>query len=343
MSGQPSAMQLSLIVRGQHPPGDITGHLRDDLELVKRAEEVGFDGIVKGSHYSAHPFQSVQQIPFLAYAAAIAPRLRLICGLVLLPLHKPLDLAEQLATLDIMSNGKLVFGCGIGYRDVEFKAFGVPRAGLGKRFEEGLEAVKRLWTEDSVTMKGSHFELDQATCTVKPVQQPMPPIWIGANADVAIRRAARLADCWYINPHNTLTTIERQMGLYKRALDEYKKPFPTEVPMRREVFVAPTRVEAIRRAQPYLEEKYKAYRAWGQDKVMPAGDDFDHGFDELLEDRFLFGSPAEVADQMIRLNRRLGVNHIVASVHWPGMPNSLALDQLQILAEEVMPQVRRAV
>jgi len=336
-------MQLSLIVRGQHPPGDVAAHLRDDLDLVRRADQLGFDGIVKGSHYSTHPFQSVQQIPFLAYAAAIAPRLRLICGLVLLPLHKPLDLAEQLATLDLMSNGRLVFGCGIGYRDVEFKAFGVPRAGLGRRFEECLEAVKRLWTEDFVTMRGSHFELDGATCTVKPVQQPMPPIWIGANADVAIRRAARIGDCWYINPHNTLTTIERQMGVYKRALDEYRRPFPQEVPMRREVFVAPSRAEAIRRAQPYLEEKYKAYRAWGQDKVMPAGDDFDHGFDELLEDRFLLGSPVEVAEQMIRLNRRLGVNHIVASVHWPGMPNSLALDQLQILAEDVMPQVRRAV
>jgi alkanesulfonate monooxygenase SsuD/methylene tetrahydromethanopterin reductase-like flavin-dependent oxidoreductase (luciferase family) len=341
MSGQGRSMQLSLIVRGQHPPGDTAGHLRDDLELVRRADALGFDGIVKGSHYSTHPFQSVQQIPFLAYAAAIAPRLRLICGLVLLPLHKPLDLAEQLATLDLMSHGKLVFGCGIGYRDVEFKAFGVPRAGLGRRFEECLEAVKRLWTEDFVTMRGSHFELDGATCTIKPVQQPTPPIWIGANADVAIRRAARLADCWYINPHNTLTTIERQMDLYKRALDEYKKPFPREVPMRREVFVAASRAEAIRRAQPYLEEKYKAYRAWGQDKVMPAGDDFDHGFDDLLEDRFLLGSPTEVAEQMIRLNGRLGVNHIVASVHWPGMPNGLALDQLQILAEEVMPQVRR--
>ncbi|HYU11646.1 MAG TPA: LLM class flavin-dependent oxidoreductase [Stellaceae bacterium] len=343
MSGQGSPMQLSLIVRGQHPPGDIAGYLRDDLALVRRADELGFDGIVKGSHYSTHPFQSVQQIPFLAYAAAIAPRLRLICGLVLLPLHKPLDLAEQLATLDLMSNGRLVFGCGIGYRDVEFKAFGVPRAGLGRRFEECLEAVKRLWTEDFVTMRGSHFELDGATCTVKPVQQPMPPIWIGANADVAIRRAARIGDCWYINPHNTLTTIERQIGIYKRALDEAGKAFPRELPMRREVSVAPTRAEAIRRAQPYLEEKYKAYRAWGQDKVMPAGDDFDHGFDELLEDRFLLGSPVEVAEQMIRLNRRLGVNHIVASVHWPGMPNSLALDQLQILAEDVMPQVRRAV
>jgi len=337
-------MKLSLIVRGQHPAtDDIRDRLHDDLELVRRAEEVGFDGIVKGSHYSAHPFQSVQQFPFLAYVAAIAPKLRIICGLVLLPLHKPLDLAEQLATLDIMSNGKLVFGCGIGYRDVEFKAFGVPRAGLGTRFEEILTAVHRLWTEDFVDMKGSHFVLDHANCTVKPVQKPTPPIWIGANADVAIRRAARMADCWYINPHNTLTTIERQMGVYKRALDEYKKPFPTELPMRREVFVAHSRAEAIRLAQPYLEEKYNTYRAWGQDKVMPEGDDFDHAFAELLEDRFLLGSPSEVAEQMIALNRRLGVNHIVASVHWVGMPNSLALEQVEILAKDVMPMVRQAI
>jgi alkanesulfonate monooxygenase SsuD/methylene tetrahydromethanopterin reductase-like flavin-dependent oxidoreductase (luciferase family) len=338
-----TGMQLSLIVRGQHPTGDVVAHLNDDLDLVRRAEQLGFDGIVKGSHYSAHPFQSVQQLPFLAYATAIAPRLRIICGLVLVPLHKPLDLAEQLATLDLLSGGKLVFGAGIGYRDVEFKAFGVPRGGMGKRFEECMEAIRRLWTEEFVDMKGSHFELDHAACPVKPLQQPGPPIWIGANADIAVRRAARIGDCWYINPHNTLATIERQMDIYKRALDEYHKPFPTEVPMRREVFVAPTRAEAIRRAQPYLEEKYKAYRAWGQDKVMPEGDDFDHVFAELLEDRFLLGSPAEVAEQMIRLNRRLGVNHIVASVHWPGMPNSLALDQLQILAEDVMPQVRQAV
>ena len=67
MSGQGSKMQLSLIVRGQHPPGDITGHLRDDLELVRRADRLGFDGIVKGSHYSAHPFEYVQQIPFLDF------------------------------------------------------------------------------------------------------------------------------------------------------------------------------------------------------------------------------------------------------------------------------------
>jgi alkanesulfonate monooxygenase SsuD/methylene tetrahydromethanopterin reductase-like flavin-dependent oxidoreductase (luciferase family) len=334
--------KLSLIVRGQHPPGNPARHLADDLELVRAVDRLGFDGVVKGSHFSAHPFQSVQQIPFLSYCAAIAPRLRIICGLVLAPLHKPLDLAEQLATLDLLSGGRLVFGAGIGYRDVEFKAFGVPRGKLGARFEEVMVAVRRLWTEDFVDMVGQDWELDHATCPIKPVQKPGPPIWIGANADIAVRRAARIGDCWYINPHNTLATIERQMDIYKRALDELGKPFPAEVPMRREVFVASSRAEAIRLAQPYLQEKYRTYRAWGQDKVMPEGDDFDHDFAELLEDRFLMGAPAEVAEQMVRLNRRLGVNHIVASVHWPGMPNSLALEQLEILAAEVMPAVRES-
>src|SRR5690349_8500193 len=334
-------MELSLIVRGQHPAGtDMRARLADDIDLVMRAEQLGFNALVKGSHYSAHPLQSLQQVPFLAQAALLAPRLRLVCGLVLLPLHKPLDIAEQLATLDIMCDGRLVFGCGIGYRDVEFKAFGLTRKQAAARFEECLLAVKRLWTEDFVDMTGSHFVFDRANSTVKPLQKPMPPIWIGANADVAIRRAARLGDCWYINPHSTLTTLARQMDVYKRALDECGKPFPTELPMRREVFVARTRDEAIRRAQPFLEVKYRTYREWGQDKVMPAGDDFDHGFAELVEDRCLIGSPAVVADRLIDLQRRFGVNHLVASVHWPGMPNSLALEQMQVLAEEVMPTVR---
>jgi alkanesulfonate monooxygenase SsuD/methylene tetrahydromethanopterin reductase-like flavin-dependent oxidoreductase (luciferase family) len=336
-------MKFSLIVRGQHLQGDdMCARLADDLELVRRAERLGFSAVVKGSHYSAYPLQSLQQIPFLAQAALIAPRLRLVCGLVLLPLHKPLDIAEQLATLDIMCGGKLVFGCGIGYRDVEFQAFGLTRKQAATRFEECLLAVRRLWTEDFIDMRRSHFVLDHANSTVKPLQTPTPPIWIGANADAAIRRAARLGDCWYINPHSTMATLARQMDIYRQALDECGKPFPAELPMRREVFVARTRAEAIRLAQPYLEVKYQTYRAWGQDKVMPAGDDFDHGFAELVEDRFLIGSPAEVAERLIDLRQRFGMNHLVASVHWPGMPNSLALEQMQVLAEEVMPAVRGA-
>ena len=288
-------MKFGLIIRGQYPQGDdMQLRLREDLEAAKLAEELGYDCVAKGSHYSSHPFQYIQQIPYLCQVALVAPNLRLIPGVVLLPLHSPLHVAEELASLDVMCGGKLVFGAGIGYREVEFRAFGTTLKQAGRRFEECLTAVKRLWTEDFVTMKASYFELDGANCTVLPMQKPMPPVWIGANIDVGIRRAARMADAWFVNPHNKLDTIARQMEVYKRELDVCGKPFPAELPMAREVFIARSRAEAIERAKPSLEVKYKAYRDWGQDKVMPSSDHFDLDFDDLVNDRFLIGSPAEV-------------------------------------------------
>ncbi|WP_428485391.1 LLM class flavin-dependent oxidoreductase [Rhodopila sp.] len=336
-------MRFGLIIRGQYALGDdMRIRLREDLDAARRAEQLGYDLIAKGSHYSSHPFQYIQQIPYLSQVALVAPSLRLVPGVVLLPLHSPLHVAEELASLDVMSNGKLVFGAGIGYREVEFQAFGTTKKQSGPRFEECLTAVKRLWSEDFVTMQGSYFALENANCTVMPVQQPMPPIWIGANANVGIRRAARMADTWFINPHNKIDTIAQQMEVYKRALEDAGKPFPHELPMAREVFVARSRDEAIRLAKPYLEVKYNAYRDWGQDKVMPTGDHFDLDFEDLMTDRFLFGSPAEVTEQILLLQRRFGVNTLVLGIHWAGMPASLAMEQMQMIAEDVVPAVRTA-
>ncbi len=100
-----------------------------------------------------------------------------------------------LADIIVMSGGRVIFAAALGYREVEFRAFGTTQKERVPRFEENLEAVKRLWTEDSVDMVGSHFTLEHAAVGTKPVQKPHPPIWIGANADPAIRRAARLGDC----------------------------------------------------------------------------------------------------------------------------------------------------
>ena len=223
-------MRFGLIIRGQYPQGDdMQLRLREDLEAAKLAEELGYDLIAKGSHYSSHPFQYIQQIPYLCQVALVAPTLRLVPGVVLLPLHSPLHVAEELASLDVMSGGKLVFGAGIGYREVEFRAFGTTLKQAGHRFEECLTAVKRLWTEDFVTMQASYFALENANCTVLPVQKPMPPVWIGANIDVGIRRAARMADAWFVNPHNKLRTIARQMEVQARAR-RLRQAFPGRVP-----------------------------------------------------------------------------------------------------------------
>lgn len=337
--------QFGIVLRGQYPiEDDIQSRFQELAEHARTADALGFDSITCTSHFSTYPFQSLQQVPLMARLSAEAPNVRLNAGIVLLPLYTPLEIAEQFAAIDVMSGGRLIFGCAVGYRDVEFKAFGVPMSQRGKRFEQNLTAIKRLWTEDTVDMVGDHFELDGASCLPKPVQDPHPPIWIGANADSTLRRTARLGDCWYINPHNRIGTIERQLDIYKRALDEYDKPFPSEMPMRREVCVGRTREDALRLCGPYLAKKYSAYQDWGQNEQMPTGDnDLGLDFEELSGDRFLIGSPDEVAEQIIGLNSNLGVNHLVVSVEWAGMPQSLVLETMQLFAEEVVPKVRQGV
>jgi alkanesulfonate monooxygenase SsuD/methylene tetrahydromethanopterin reductase-like flavin-dependent oxidoreductase (luciferase family) len=106
--------------------------------------------------------------------------------------------------------------------------------------------------------------------------------------------------------------------------------------------VARSRDEAIQLCTPFLEAKYQAYEQWGQSKVMPKGDNnLGVEFDEMIKDRFLLGSADEVAEQMLTLHRTTGINHLIMSVQWPGMPQSLVLDELHMLAEEVFPRVRK--
>ena len=336
-------MEFGYFMRGQYPQGvDMQAKFGEAVEAARLADNLGFSYILKGQHYATYPLQQFQQVPFLSRIMVEAPNARIVTGIVLLPLHKPLDIAEQLATVDVMSGGRLVFGSGIGYRDVEFKAFGTTQKERAKRFEENLIAIRRLWTEDVVSMKASHFELDNASISIRPVQKPTPPFWIGANNDVAVRRAARMADTWFINPHQRMDTIERQLSLYRQTLAELDKPEPTVLPLMRECFVAETDEKAVELARPYLEAKYKSYHEWGQDKAMPKGDDdLDLPFEELTRDRFLLGSPDRVAEQIVGYNRKLGVNAMILGIQWVGMPHSQVTDTMRLFAEEVMPRVRQ--
>lgn len=339
-----SNFQFGLMIRAQHPVGDDMQLRFDEACATARlADDLGFDCITKGSHYATTSLSDFQQIPFLARIMVEAPNCRLNAGVSLLPLHKPLDIAEQFATLDVMSKGRIILSVALGYREVEFKAFGTTQSERVLRMEENLIAIRRLWTEDKVTMKGSHFELDEVSLGMRPVQKPHPPIWMGANADPAIRRAARMTDCWYVPPHNKLSTIQTQLDVYKRELDKHHKPFPSEFPARREVFVAKDRAEAMRLCKPALENKYRAYVEWGQNAPLPEGDELDIAIDELVKDRFIIGSADEVAEQIVSFARGTGINHLVASMQWPGMPIEVAMDSMRMYAEEVMPKVRQAV
>lgn len=322
---------------------DMVARFDELMEQARALEALGYDSLTTGSHFSTRPHREFTQIPYLCRVMAECPSLRLNAGIVLLALHQPLEVAEYFATMDVMSKGKMIFGVALGYRPVEFNGFGVPEGKGLARFLENLEAVKRLWTEETVTMKGSHFSLEEASISVPFVQKPHPPIWMGANVDAAVKRAARLADCWYLNPHQKLPTLKRQMAIYREELDRLGKPFPAELPIRREVFCGRTHEEATRIAGPYLKAMYDAYQDWGQDKKMAADDnDISMAYEELAKDRFIVGDPDTVAEEMLRYHEELGVNHIIMSCQGVGMPQTQVLETFDLLAKEVFPKVRAA-
>ncbi len=339
-----ATMQFGVMQRGVFEWGDdMSAHFDELMEQARVLDKLGYDSITTGSHFSTFPHREFMQVPYLCRVMAEAPNVRLNAGIVLLSLHNPLEVAENFAAMDVMSGGRVIFGCALGYRDVEYKGFGIKKGEGVARFEENLEAIKRLWAEEKVSMKGSHFELDEAVVSLPLVQRPHPPIWIGANADNAVRRAARLGDCWYLNPHQNLPTLSRQMDLYRVELDKLGRPFPAELPIRREVFCAPSHDQAIKIAAPYIKAQYDLYKTWGQDKAMAKGDqDLSMDYEDLARDRFIVGDPDEVAEEMLHYHRVLGVNHIIMSVQGVGMPQAQVLDTFQLMAEEVFAKVRRA-
>ena len=169
-------MKFGIMAMPQHPAADsATQRFRETVELTRLARDAGFSSIACGQHFLSPPYQNLQSIPLLARLAADSGDMKLVLSILLLPLYSPADVAETVATLDVISDGRVVLGVGLGYRDIEYQAFNVERRHRVGRFLESLELVQRLWTEDEVTFHGRHFNLDNATCAIRPVQTPHPP------------------------------------------------------------------------------------------------------------------------------------------------------------------------
>ena len=182
--------------------------------VAKKAEELGYhslwvsDHIITprnldassypGGRYPVQPeWPFLEPLSTLMFAAAVTQRVRLGTSVLVITQRQPVLLAKQLATLDVLSGGRLIFGAGAGWMKEEFEALNVPIADHGPRMAEYLEVIRRCWTEDDPTFDGHYYSLGDVGFYPKPVQKPHPPIWIGGAADGALRRVARFGDAWH--------------------------------------------------------------------------------------------------------------------------------------------------
>jgi alkanesulfonate monooxygenase SsuD/methylene tetrahydromethanopterin reductase-like flavin-dependent oxidoreductase (luciferase family) len=188
-------------------------------DYMRRAEAIGFEGAWAGEQVLGSA-PMLGPIELLTYAAACSDRIRLGVAMLVLPLYSPLHLAKSLASLDQLSRGRLDVGLGVGGRSRMFSAFGVESSTLVGRFNESLDLIERLWTEEKVDFDGTFWQLKGAQLEPKPFQKPRPPIWFGGAAPAALRRAVRRGHAFMGAGSQTTEQFASQAKVVKQAMRE---------------------------------------------------------------------------------------------------------------------------
>src|SRR5687768_10553161 len=311
------------------------------IEQVRVAADVGFDAISMGDHYNIPGLQRLNQVPALARLCAEAKHCAVGTAVTLLGLRHPVTVASELASLDVLNGGRSFAAFGLGYREEELKAFNLTRKQRFRRFIEGVEIIKRLWTEDHVNFSGEAFTLTDVTVDPKPRQKPRPPIWLAANTDAAVKRAATLGDGWMIGPHSAIDELERQVELCRESWSAAGKSGRPETPIIRETFVANSKKEAVAKTRPCLEYLYRGvYMKWKQNEAMNDPKELAWAFEKLAKGCFILGSASECIDQIHEYRERLGIAYMLPRFDWtPGLPQSEILASMRLFGENVIQKL----
>ncbi|MFC7787468.1 LLM class flavin-dependent oxidoreductase [Microbacterium sp. MAHUQ-60] len=326
-------------VYGRETPPD--RHVREHQEAARLAQELGFSTVVTGQHFLGSELRFYQPVPYLTALAGVVPEMRLATGVVLLSLVNPIDLAEQIATMDVLSRGRAVLGVGLGYSDHEYGAFGLDRRHRVRRFEESVTLIRKLWSGEPVEHEGRFFQLSIPVPAVQPAQERIP-IWIGGQAEAPVRRAGRLGESWYAAPFCS----HEEIRAYKRAFDEERDlagyDEAIEFPVRRDLVISASRGDAIEDALHRSRARYQTYRDWGLNKGAGGVDTANYGdLDrEQIEQRWILGDASACADQLLALQEETGMTEFVYKPHWQGFPHLESMRQLELFGEKVMPLVR---
>ncbi len=258
-------------------------------QVARRAEALGFRDLWVTENAADHVF-SFDPLMVLTYAAALTTTIRLGVAVIVLPIQSPIHVAHRVATLDYVSNGRAILGVGLG-RDHHYAEFQVDREHRVRRFREGVELIKALWTEPKVDYRGSIFRLEGGTMALKPVQKPHPPIWLGGDHPDAVRRAATLADGWMGAGGSSTASFSRSVPILRAELEKAGRD-PATFPISKRVFLSVHERADVARAE--------LHRWFGTVYRNPAGTDTSG----------VHGTPEQVRERLEELVA-LGANHLL--------------------------------
>jgi probable F420-dependent oxidoreductase len=329
---------------GQVPEGSprtFAQEYRETVELVRLAEALGFDSAWVSEHHGASDGYLPSLLPMLAAFAATTERIRLGTGIVLTPFHDPIRLAEDAAVVDQLSNGRLILGLGIGWREEEFRMFDVPMSERLQRTVETIEVLRRAWTGRRFSFRGRAFRYDRVRVTPPPAREGGPPIYLGGYAESAVRRAGRLGDGYITDADPKDVAVE----LFESGAQEAgKDPGTMGLVLLRNVVVSRDD-SGWNIAGPGISHQLGAYAAWDARSDTPDVDrlELPPPDEEAILEWTTAGTPSQVASQLRDLVRTFGDRgelEIVVRLHYPGMTLEQGSTMIEVFAQDVLPALR---
>lgn len=313
------------------------------LEQMVEAEGLGYDNLWLTEHHFTEDAYNPASLSMAAAAAAVTSRIRIGTFILLMPFIHPVRAAEDVAFADILSNGRFDLGVGQGYTHDEFDAFCIDRRERAPRMVEGIELMRRLFTEEDVTFDGRFTQTKGMTLTPRPVQQPHPPLWIGARGPKATRRAAELGA-------HLLTTLGPDPApQYLEALREFgRDPDAFNIAQLRMVYCAETEDQAWADTQAHLWHVFGYYArvlkeandVEGDDVPLPVERPEDLRHSALADTALMIGTPDQVAAKLERFRDEFTCTHFILSTHLAGIDVAKSTRSLELFAREVMPKFR---
>lgn len=292
------------------------------VDYVIEADRLGFRHLFMVEHHFTGQGQVSASLTLLAYLAARTTRIRLGTAVVVVPWHNPVLVAEQIATLDLLSGGRVDFGVGKGYRKAEFDGFCVPMDEASERFDEAMTIIRKSWTsEGRFSHHGKRWHFEDILVEPAPLQQPHPPLWLAAGSPDSIRRAAREGYNLLLDQLAQTDQIARRIALFREACEEAGRPFE------------PAMVATARALQMIRSESERAEAFATRRRVLSVIGDLarDRLADRVEDDTApLLGTPAEIVERLRELESVGATNILLVD------PNA-SVANLRAFAREIMP------
>jgi len=319
---------------GSASPGALIGQgFHDFIDLNLEAEALGYHSTFLAEHHFTGWNQVSSPVTLLTWLAARTRTLRLGTAVIVLPWHNPVILAEQAATLDLMSGGRLDFGIGKGYRHSEFKGFAIPLEEADARFEEAVDIILRGWTsEQRFSHRGRYWQFNDIVVEPRTWQRPHPPIWMAAASAPSIRKVAARGFNLMLDQFASIEMIRERIIRYRAEVESHGRVFdPTQVCVARDMYVA--RDEAEKRAaherNDKEHERILSVSRWpghaGGSHILA------YAHSEESRASTLIGTADEIAIKLEAL-RDIGVTYVILN------PNG-SIESLRRFARETMPSL----